>query len=125
MIYSSSSVALTMVEHYSISGNKVSGTLFELAVLEVDYDIPSIEVNDLPKDWDLRFHNKETQQFGTLWSREKQFPCIKVPSARLPLSCYPREHNLLLNPLHPDFNKAVQAISLEDIRFNLNLYKLK
>lgn len=125
MIYCSNSRALTMVEHFSISGYKVSSTIFELTELKIDYDIPSIEVNDLPKNWNLRFHKRDTKEFGTTWSLAKEFLCIKVPSARMPLSAYPEEHNLLLNPLHPDFGKYVKSISIEEIQFNLNKKKSK
>lgn len=123
MIYCSNSRALTLVEHFSISGYKVSTTIFELAVLEIDYDIPSIEVNDLPTNWNIRFHTRETKEFGTKWSEAKEFLCIKVPSARMPISSYPEEHNLLINPLHPDFLKKIKVISFEDIKFNLNKVK--
>lgn len=123
MIYCSNSIALTMVEHFSISGYKVSETVFELAELEIKYDIPSIEPSDLPSEWNLRFHNRDTKEFGTTWCRNKEFLCLKVPSARIPLSAYPKEHNLLINPLHPDFVKCIKTMSTEDVVFKLNIKK--
>jgi RES domain-containing protein len=125
MIYASSSVALTMVEHFSISGYKVSNTKFELATLEIDYDIPYIEEKDLPTNWNLRFHKRDTQEFGTTWAGAKEFLCLKVPSARIPISIYPEEHNLLINPLHSDFGTSVKVVLIEEILFNLNKQKSK
>lgn len=125
IIYCSNSRALTMVEHFSISGYKVSHTIFELVELEIDYDIPSVEPKDLPNNWNLRFHGGGTKEFGTRWCESKEFLCLKVPSARMPLSAYPEEHNLLINPFHPDFGKYVKARAIEEVQFNLNVQKSK
>jgi hypothetical protein len=46
--------------------------------------------------------------------------CLKVPSARILLKAYPREHNLLINPLHPNLLGEVKVVSVDDLFFNLN-----
>ena len=120
IIYCSNSRSLCMMEHYSIKGFVVSKSSWELAELDIDYDIPMIEVHDLQTDWDKRPHSNETQKFGTLWAEAKDYLCLKIPSSRIPLSAYPEEHNLLINPLHPDFLKSISILKKEDILFNLN-----
>lgn len=46
---------------------------------------------------------------------------LMVPSCRIPTCAYPIEHNLLINPLHPDFLRDVKFVSQEDVNFEVNI----
>jgi RES domain-containing protein len=45
--------------------------------------------------------DESTQTYGTTWAKEKRSLCLMVPSAPMPM-----EHNILLNPLHPQMRKV-------------------
>jgi hypothetical protein len=45
---------------------------------------------------------------------------LKVPSCRIPLANYSQEHNLLINPLHPEFNEKVRVTDTWDVSFEVN-----
>ncbi|MDT7829077.1 RES family NAD+ phosphorylase [Pricia sp. S334] len=77
-----------------------------------------LSIKELQKEWNSRPWPKSTQKIGTSWARAMRSVALRIPSARLNLSVYPEEHNLLINPLRPDFLTAVSIASTET--FNLN-----
>jgi hypothetical protein len=95
-------------------------TEWSLVTYSVDVVIPSLEKETLPDEWDSRPYSLTTQLFGDHWFRNQTSVCLKVPSARLLLSSYPREHNLLMNPFHPDFLKMIVVKDVENLHFHLN-----
>jgi RES domain-containing protein len=120
MIYASSSVALAMTEYLSIKGTQVLNTEWSLITYSIDRYVPELERENLPVEWDSRPYSLTTQLFGSQWIRSQASVCLKVPSARLLLSAYPIEHNLLMNPFHPDLFTIVNVIRTEDLHFHLN-----
>lgn len=125
LIYFSNTLSLTMLEQYTIRGSVVSEITWELAELEIQDEIPFVELDDLPKDWNIRPYPQGTLLFGTKWATENMGLCLAVPSIRIPLFRFPEEHNLLLNPLHPAFAKAIKITRTEPIQFTLNGIKGK
>ena len=121
LIYCCNVRSLNFFELYCILGIRVSNTHFLLAEIAIDRKIPSIKIDDLPADWRNRQHPRSTKDFGSFWAKSKQGLCIRVPSARMPLSCFPDEHNLLINPFHPDFQTAVKVVNVEEVNFELNI----
>ncbi len=101
-------------------GRQAAKGNFVLAELNLDGDIPTLEKNDLPVDWIRRPHSRATKEFGTNWAKMRPSLYIKVPSARMPLSSFPEEHNLLINPFHMDFLKSVEDVGIETINFEIN-----
>jgi RES domain-containing protein len=120
MIYACSSVSLSMTEYLSIKGTQVLSTEWSLITYSIDIEIPNLEKESLPIEWDSRPYPLTTQLFGSSWIRSQASVCLKVPSARLLLSVYTKEHNLLINPFHPDFIKTVTINNIEDLYFHLN-----
>ena len=120
LIYSSNTISLPFLELYSIKGPAVVKPLWILAKLEISEEIPMVEEKDLPVDWTLRPHSRATKDFGTVWANSKEMLCLKVPSARIPLSAYPSECNLLINPLYPRFHERVKLLSEEEVSFAIN-----
>lgn len=121
LIYCCNLRSLSFFELYCILGQKVSNIHFKLAEIHIDGTIPSIVVEDLPKNWRNRPHPLSTKEFGSYWAKSKQSLCIKVPSARMPLSSFPEEHNLLINPFHPEFLQATKVVHVEEVNFELNV----
>ena len=109
-----------MTEYLCIKGTSVLTTEWSLVKYSITIDIPNLEDDTLPVEWDSRPHPLTTQLFGDDWVRNQTSVCLKVPSARLLLTAYPREHNLLVNPFHPEFLKTVKVQRVENLHFHLN-----
>jgi len=120
IIYACNNSAINFLELLSIKGPIVASAKWCLVTMEIKGDIPYLEPKDLPGDWNMRPYPKSTQRFGTNWAQEKMSACLKVPSCRLPIFRYPYEHNLLINPVHPDIQKSLKIASVEEVEFELN-----
>lgn len=63
--------------------------------------VESLEDDDLPEGWDFLPATEASRDLGSTWLRERHSPGLLVPSVVLP-----QERNVLLNPLHPDFDRV-------------------
>lgn len=72
--------------------------------------IGALDKVSLTSNWDFLPHGNATQEFGRLWLTDRTFPFLKVPSARLHISFYPDEHNLLLNPMYPGIQDLFKVV---------------
>ncbi|MCL6258108.1 RES family NAD+ phosphorylase [Aquiflexum sp. TKW24L] len=118
MICAGSGPAISLLEYLCIKGNAVSGKswyMIEFGIQDPNL-IGTLEKDSLPENWNVLAHAKVTQDFGRAWLQEKEFPFLKVPSARLNLSFYPLEHNLLINPDFPDFKNHIEVV--DEVRFD-------
>jgi RES domain-containing protein len=120
IIYACSHSALNFLELLSIKGPVVSMAAWSLIEFELEEEAPFLGAEDLPKDWSQRPHPKSTQAVGAYWAKQQESIALKVPSCRLSLVNYPDEHNLLINPLHPDFAKKVTFIKETEVSFAIN-----
>ena len=120
IIYLSNFPSIAINEMLSIKGSTVARSNWKICTFEIKGPIPELGLNNIPQDWNRRPASNSTKDIGTLWAREMKSVCLKVPSAHLNLSAYLDEHNLLVNPLHPDFRKVVNYIGSEDFNFQLN-----
>lgn len=119
VIYCASSIAIVTFEILTILGSKVSSVPFILATVEVTGILDYIREIDLPKDWSEIPRPTSTQEIGTAWAKSMNRLGLMVPSARLPLSAYPDEHNLLINPLSSDFAAHFNVLKEEKFLFKL------
>lgn len=120
MIYCCAFSALNFLELLSIKGPVVTTSKWKLILFEVSMEIPELDPDFLPQDWKNRPYPRSTQDFGTAWAKGMISPVLKVPSIRIPISSYPKEHNLLINPLHKDFGSVVKKIEELDVTFEVN-----
>ena len=120
IIYGCSISSLNFLELLSIKGMVVTQSKWKLVVLEITGQIPELDATLLPPDWKNRPHPRSTQDFGTAWAKGMISPILKIPSCRIPLQSYPSEYNLLINPLHPDFQTSVKPIEEWDVSFEVN-----
>ncbi len=120
MIYLSRFSSTNFLELLSIRGPFVTSIKWSMAIYNIEHDIPSLDLNALPENWNALPHPPSTQALGLTWLREAEFPLLKVPSARLPLQAFPEEHNLLLNPFSPNFEGWVKNEETWDVSFLLN-----
>ena len=120
IIYASSYVSVSMMEHLSIRGASVSDFNWKIAILELDAEPQRIDLNELPRGWGFRPHPRSTQEIGSNWALKRESLALAVPSARIPLRFFEQEYNLLINPFHPDFLKKVKVLYEEELPFQLN-----
>lgn len=120
MIYLSNSSSIAINEVLSIKGALVAKSTWILSTFEIHGEIESLVLGLLPDDWNSRPPGRTTRDIGTIFARDLSGVCLKVPSARLNLSAFPEEHNLLVNPLHQDFVKEVVPVGSEQFNFQLN-----
>jgi RES domain-containing protein len=120
MIYASSVSSLNFLELLSIKGHVVTQSVWKLSLLSIELPISELDVDNLPADWKNRPYPRSTQEFGSLWAKRMISPVLKIPSCRIPLASYPKEHNLLINPLHRDFHSWVKIKEEWDVSFEVN-----
>lgn len=119
LIYTAGSIALAFLELYSIRGTQVALSHWILATLEVPEKLPQLEMDGAPADWNQRPISTSTRDLGTTWALSNESLCLAVPSARIPLISYPVEHNILINPLHSDFDNLVKVVKETEVSFAL------
>lgn len=99
MGYTSASRALAMMEllvhvgRDNVPANRV--------LVTIDIPVEHIErLVDLPEGWGGLPYSEKVQDAGDRWIRSKRSLALRVPSAIVP-----NEHNVLVNPLHPNLNR--------------------
>ena len=78
--------------------------------------IITIEVTNLPDDWQAFPHPVSTRQFGDQLVSENQHLALRVPSAIVA-----EESNFLLNPRHARFNE-VKIVDAQPFEFDERLF---
>ena len=121
VIYTSETRSLATVEllvHVSLS---FAPTDLKMATIEVP-DEPAPEVVDvaaLPPNWRGFPAPPELADLGTSWARSGRSLLLRVPSAVVE-----REHNILINPAHPDIARIALA-GVEDFLLDQRLARTK
>jgi RES domain-containing protein len=109
VIYTANSRALACLENV-VHRSKL-GLSLNFSVMEIDIPdsltITTVNLKDLPVNWDQFEHMHLMQRLGDKWVEECKTAVLKVPS-----SIIHDEFNYLLNPNHPDLNK----IKLEAVK---------
>ena len=73
--------------------------------IPIDFDSrlsQSIMTEDLPDNWTADPIPQSVKDVGDRWVQNQQSVILKIPSAIIAV-----EHNYLINPSHPDFEKIV------------------
>jgi RES domain-containing protein len=99
--YASSSLALASLEYF-VNPDPVDAPSDLVSVrVEIPGDIfiETVETAIIPANWRRHPYPRELQLFGERWLMAESSVCLRVPSAVIP-----EEFNLLVNPLHRDFD---------------------
>lgn len=125
MIYASSSPSVALLEYLCIKGTAVATRPWFMIVYEIDDEslIGTLESVSLPGDWSILPHGRATQDFGNAWLEEKEFPFLKVPSARMDIRFYPAECNLLIDPDFPGLESLMRVVDVIPFSYLLNSWK--
>ncbi len=122
LIYAARSPSLALLEYLCIKGTAVAGKPWYMVVFSIENDalIGELQAASLPDDWDILPHGNATQSLGKSWLAAQEFPFLKVPSARIPLTFYPVESNLLINPYFPGIEEYLQVKDVVAFNYILN-----
>ncbi|GAA4278425.1 RES family NAD+ phosphorylase [Aquimarina mytili] len=118
VLYTSTTAALSALEVLAHLPAAYFPDDMAIATIEIPDDlVTEIDHEQLPENWKKIPAPIEVQSFTMKWINEEKYLGIKVPSIIIP-----NEKNLLINPLHPKFNK-VKLITVEPFSFDSRLIK--
>ncbi len=104
MLYTSTNVALAVLEVVVNTSPRFLPKDYALLSLSIPNDTAFNDVAEerLPDDWRTNSGHAITREIGDSFLHDKDYPAMRVPSAIVVL-----EKNILLNPEHDFFTKAV------------------
>ena len=100
LVYVSESLSLATLEtfvHLQPVDKRIHYVWFRVTLpANVSIDEPA----SIPKSWRDSPPSEATQSLGSRWAKQATSAVMRVPS-----TIVPGEHNLLLNPVHPQFSR--------------------
>src|SRR3990167_3903910 len=109
IIYCSESIALCTLEWLAHHGLSVSGFNYYRYSIDIpDNLIRKFSLSDMPKDWNTTPTTDSTRDFAD----EHLFAPNQSLAIAIPSTLVPEEYNLIINPLHVDFQKVAASIKL-------------
>jgi len=113
ILYASSNISLAILECLVHLPTVVKPPDLVLLTIDVpDKSIVTIDMKNLPENWNKKGYFEDVQHWGTKWLQDLSSLAVLVPSVTSP------DHNILVNPRHPDFGhvKIVgsRSITLDD-----------
>jgi RES domain-containing protein len=120
IIYTATSIALAALEFAVHSAIRPpDAMLMEIELSDAIW--PPLLVSDfiggpLPGNWSA--DHGHSRPIGMSWLASKRSVAVIVPSVAIP-----RELNILLNPIHPEFDTYVSLAGVEPFFFDPRLFK--
>ena len=118
LIYASEHLSLSLLEilvHAPLASQRLTARA-RARISIPDTAIERVTAKSLPPDFGPDASYAVTQAIGDRWIQEQRSAALIVPSAIVPV-----EHNILLNPAHPDFSKCGWS-RFEDIQLDPRLW---
>lgn len=119
MAYASDSIALAALEllvHLHQPGILAQYALCRIILPEDDVLI--LDRGVLPSDWRSDPPPSSTAEIGDNWFNEAASLALAVPSVIVPA-----QFNILINPMHPAFDRVSMSVQVEDFEFDSRLLK--
>ncbi|MEA1922892.1 MAG: RES domain-containing protein [Pseudomonadota bacterium] len=120
VIYASESIPLAILE-YIVKAGAVEDELSDLKIAFLnfanDVSISEVDIQHLPENWNNYPAPEELKKIGTNWLLSVESLILKIPAISAPESC-----NLLINPIHPEFNK-IELAKIIDYHADIRLDK--
>ena len=117
--YASESLSLATLEYLGTLVD-INDAPADLVAVTADLDenaVETVDVASLP-GWDA-FPSDESVRFGSDWTRERRSVALRVPSVMIR-----SELNYVLNPEHPDFQRALVVRDSQPFTFDQRLLRL-
>lgn len=113
LIYASHTAELAALEylvHYFEQKSTIDSPNLILATIQIPDSILTIELEDLPQNWNQTPAPHHLQSFTKQWLESKNYLTMKIPTVANPIVT-PYSYNFLINPLHPHISEVkVSAI---------------
>lgn len=122
LVYTADSRALATLEvsvHLDLSEDLPTDRFYVEIEIPDDLQILELLFEDLPKGWDSKPPQIETQFIGDDFVEDANAPILKVPSSIIPF-----EYNYLINPNHPEAKRII-VISQTPLKFDERLWSKK
>jgi RES domain-containing protein len=119
VVYASSTLALAALEYLThLDSSEAPGDLVALRIhIPDDVRVATVELPSLPRRWHRYPAPAACRSVGDAWLRASDTAVLRVPAA--PVF---EEWNILLNPLHWDFQR-VRQVAERRFRFDERLIK--
>ncbi len=119
IIYTASNRSLAMAEVMVHSLPNVPRDYVMLTIFVPDrLSLRHLHETELPMDWNIFPHPSATKLLGYEFIHENIYCLLKVPSATTK-----GDHNLLINPFHPEF-KEIKIVAVEPFPFDNRLFRI-
>ncbi|MEO1483633.1 MAG: RES domain-containing protein [Myxococcota bacterium] len=116
--YASSSVSLAALEVLvHLQNQEILRTFVLCSIALSERSIETLETDRLPSDWRSEPASQSTKTIGDTWVESGSSMALRVPSTVVPV-----ETNILLNPTHRRFRKAVLTVQTQDFEFDPRLH---
>lgn len=117
VLYAAESRALATVEYLVHVPIAIIPKNLRMATIDVPDAAPetTVAIGDLPANWNQYPPPPELARIGADWILKNSHLLLYVPSAVVP-----GEHNVLINPFHPDM-KHVKIVNVEVYKFDKRL----
>ena len=114
MIYTAESRSLACLENLVHRSGEGNNALYKVMLIEIpdSLSVEILELRSLKKDWYTLDNYSYCQAKGSEWLNDQRTVVLQVPSVIIK-----QEHNYLVNPNHPDFNK-IKLRGTEDFDFD-------
>jgi RES domain-containing protein len=119
VIYAGSTRSLSALELVVRRSSIVPVSSYKVMVISIaddDYLFKQIYVNELVENWRALASYSSLQEIGSKWYTNQLSLVLKVPSVVIPF-----EFNYVLNAEHPDFNRSVKIVRVEDYFWDIRL----
>ena len=117
-IYCAGSLSLALLEILAhVQTEEDAGVRRVYFQLEIDERaVETVPSSELPKTWRSALNVDPCRKAGDAWLSRGSPVVLQVPSAIVPT-----ENNLIINPLHPRFGKAVRWSNAKPFRLDARL----
>jgi RES domain-containing protein len=126
LVYTAGSLALAMLELLVHVDDASAFGALRHVVHAVSFPEDSVSVlaqEDLPAGWASHPVSRASQVAGDEWLDSKATPVLAVPSVIVPPAHRydPDSMNYVVDPLHPDFEEAVEIGPIHELAFDARL----
>ncbi|HLX91704.1 MAG TPA: RES family NAD+ phosphorylase [Puia sp.] len=119
MIYTAANRSLAMAEiavHFTLATLPADYMMTTIFIPD-DISLLKLTIKDLPAGWNSFPHPTTTQIIGDQFITDNKYGVLQIPSA-----VTQGDHNLLINPKHPDFSR-ISILLTEKFPFDKRIFK--
>ena len=119
IVHASENRALAVLENYVHTSSRFIPPALSIASIEIPDSVPlkKVIISDLPPDWKEYPAPIALQDIGREWVKSGDGLLLRVPSVQVP-----SEHNILINPSHPEMVN-VRIKEVEDFVYDRRLIR--